>query len=69
MANDQTMRTLVRDTGGCAGNGVVCRSTAVCGRERHKSGGGRESRDGVQRRMRGSYGYSVSRNTGKPTCG
>ena len=31
---DQTMRTLVRDTVGRAGNGVVCRSTAVCGREK-----------------------------------
>ena len=32
-----------------------------------QSGGRRESRDGVGRRMRGSYGYSVSRNTRKPS--
>ena len=30
------------------------------------SEGGHASRDGVQRRMKGSYGYSVSRNTRHP---
>ena len=38
-------------------------------RTRKESKVGGVSRDGVQRKMKGSYGYSVSRNTRNPMAG
>ena len=60
------MRIYVRDIGEhrCGGLQVDCNI-----RTRNKSKVGGESRDGVQRKMKGSYGYSVSRNTRNPVAG
>ena len=61
----QTMRIYVRDIGEHPGGlQVDCNI-----RTRNESKVGGVSRDSVQRQMKGSYGYSVSRNTRNPMAG
>ena len=61
----QTIRIYVRDIGEHPGGLKVDCDI----RTRNESKVGDVSRDGVQRKMRGSYGYSVSKNTQKPNDG